>query len=158
MRLFTAVGALAALILVSVSCDRGTDRRVGDDGVPGDNELGTEWVNDIPLYPQAEALSDQAVKDGVVSQSFATGRVAPANLMEWYETQLAADAWAPFQPVANIGVDTYRGIWVKDGAELTVSATVGPELEELRGLENATQFSLSLDPDTELGPGDPQPM
>lgn len=141
------LSVLFLIVIASCACSPGSGgERVGSDNVPGQNTRGSVWRDGIPLYPQAESVNAATTKDGVITQSFMTDRVAPKRLMDWFERELARDGWEAVAAASRIGPDAYRGNWVKDRAELTVSAAPGPPLEELRGVERATQFSLNLDP------------
>ncbi len=149
MRLRRLVRALTVGVLFVAAACGATEETptTGSEYVPGRNVEGDEWVNGIPLYPQAEALNERTEKDGVIAQSFATDRVSPRRLIAWFETELARDDWAAIQGPYSIGRNAYRGRWIKDRSELLVSTALGPQIDELRGVgDRATQFSLTLEP------------
>lgn len=130
--------------LVLVACAPEGRIETGSDNVPGENVVGQQWEG-VPIYPQAEALSERSETGQVVTQSFATDQVSTRGVMDWFERELARDGWEATTKVHTIGPDSYRGDWIKDRSELRVTSTTGPELEEARGVTRATQFSLTLE-------------
>lgn len=137
-----AIGVAAA---IACGAPDETAERAGDANVPGANVRGGEWLEGIPLYPQAEAVNRATSKDGARAQSFMTDRVGRRELMRWYERELLRNGWRPIEPAHSIGENTWRGRWRREGAELIVSATTGPESDAPRGVDNVTQFSLVLE-------------
>ena len=79
-------------------------------------------------------------KASVISQSYEVRNRPPERVLEFYEQELRD--WTAVGSVEKIGVGTYRGVWTKANAELTVSATSGPTLSQSD--EVRAQYSLSL--------------
>ncbi len=141
----TRILVFAVSVVSVASC--GNDEPVvvsGSDNVPGQNTRGGQWIEGIPLYPQAESVSDLRRMRGSRTQTFMTDQVGPRLVLRWFERELIRDGWEAIEVAHAIGEESFRGRWRKDGDTLTVAASPGPPLEELRGVERATQFSLVL--------------
>ncbi|MBW3548434.1 MAG: hypothetical protein KY452_09915 [Actinobacteria bacterium] len=104
---------------------------------------------DLPLVPESDPVSAPNQEDGVQTRSYVVRNTKPAEVLEFYEQQLA-DLTVVSAP-EQIGDDTYRGRWRLDGGEvLTVSATPAASLrngDSAYAGEFLTQYSLSLAPE-----------
>ena len=104
--------------------------------------------DDIPLVAESDPVTPPNEKDGVDSRSYVVRNTTPAEVLEFYEQQLAESTLV--SAPEEIGNDTYRGRWQLDGGRvLTVSATPGESLQtgdSPYAGELLTQYSLSLAP------------
>ena len=105
--------------------------------------------DDIPLVAESDPVTPPNEKDGVDSRSYVVRNTTPAEVLEFYEQQLAESTLV--SGPEEIGNDTYRGRWQLEGGRvLTVSATPGDTLQQSDDSAYAgellTQYSLSLAP------------
>ena len=94
----------------------------------------------LPRPATSEPRGNAVEMADTISRSYEVRNTTPEQVLDFYRSQLRD--WRAVQGVEKLGVNTYRGIWTKDGAELTVSATSGPTLSQPD--EVRAQYSLSL--------------
>ncbi len=103
---------------------------------------------DLPLVPESDPVTAPNREDGVDTRSYVTRNTMPAEVLEFYEKQLAE--FTVVSAPEQIGEGTYRGRWELDGGRvLTVSATPGGSLQSGDSAyagKFLAQYSLSLAP------------
>ncbi len=118
----------------------------GTQPAPAVTTFGQGDFENLPLPPRSEPLGERSEEDGVVARSYAVRDTSPERVLAFYSQQLPAPAVV--EPPHDIGAGTFRGRWLLDGRELTVSATVDDTLEAIARFGDdagvITQFSLSL--------------
>lgn len=138
-RLASAVLMTAALVL-SACGDGDADVQPEAQPSPVIGGFSEGAFDALPRPPTSEAKGEAVEKADVISQSYEVRNRAPERVLEFYKNELRD--WTAVGPVEKLGVDTYRGVWRRDNAELTVSSTNAPTLSEPG--EARAQYSLSL--------------
>lgn len=152
-----AMAVLAAVALVGAGCgdDDEVQRGVGDQPAPGTDTFEQGLFDEVPRYPRSGPLGprSEAEESDVVAQSFAGIDVLPEDLLAFYAQELpvAAPPWEQLRGPEQIGAGTWRGTWVRDAWQLTVSAQEAPSLDDALGPDAAqgtfySQYSLTLEP------------
>ncbi|HEV2070557.1 MAG TPA: hypothetical protein VGR26_12255 [Acidimicrobiales bacterium] len=105
--------------------------------------------DDLPLVPESDPVTAPNQEDGVDTRSYVARNTTPAEVLEFYEQQLAE--FTVVSAPEQIGEGTYRGRWQLDGGRvLTVSATPGESLrsgDSPYAGEFLAQYSLTLAPE-----------
>ena len=139
------VAGAAAMSVVFSSCSPSDE---GTQPAPAVTTFEQGDFEDLPLPPRSEPVGERSEEAGVVSRSYAVRDTSPERVLAFYSEQLPAPA--VLEPPHDIGAGTFRGRWLLDGRELTVSATVEDTLEAVERFGEdvgvITQFSLSLAP------------
>lgn len=142
---------LALVLLVTTgllaACDTASEE--GTQPRPDVTTFEQGDLDDIPLLPRSEPISSPSEEEGVVARSYLVRNTAPADVLRFYEEQLA-DATVVSEP-EEIGANSFRGRWQLDQRRvLTVSATQEGGVEGTEDMSEATevltQYSLSLAP------------
>ena len=140
--------ALAGAVFVSLAVAGCAPSDEGTQPAPAVTTFEQGDFANVPLPPRAEPVSNRSEEAGVVARSFAVRDTSPEAVLEFYREQLPATnvVEAPHE----IGVNSFRGRWLVDGRELTVSATVADTLDAIETFGDdvgvITQLSLSLAP------------
>lgn len=138
---------MAATLVLLAGC--GADSDEGTQPRPDVTTFEEGTFDGLPLVPESDTLTPPNQEDGVQTRSYVVRNTAPAEVLEFYEQQLAE--LIVVNAPEKIGDDTYRGRWRLDGGEvLTVSATPGESLQNgdsAYARELLTQYSLSLAPE-----------
>ncbi|HEV2766420.1 MAG TPA: hypothetical protein VGV63_01780 [Acidimicrobiales bacterium] len=126
----------------------GTDSDKGAQPRPDVTTFEEGSFDNIPLVAESDPVTPPNEKSGVDSRSYVVRNTTPAEVLEFYEQQLAESTLV--SGPEEVGNDTYRGRWELEGGRvLTVSATPGGTFEQgesAQAGELLTQYSLSLAP------------
>lgn len=137
---------MAATSVLVAGC--GADSDEGTQPRPDVTTFEEGSFDDIPLVPESDPVTPPNEKDGVDARSYVVRNTTPAEVLKFYEQQLAE--FTLVSGPEEIGNDTYRGGWELEGGRvLTVSATPGDTLEQGESAdagELVTQYSLILEP------------
>lgn len=140
-----SVGMVVASIAVT-GC--GGDDSSGSEAqpVPGATVFQEGDFDELPRFRGAEAVNDPTVDEDVTTQSFEVTTATPADVMEFYERELAERGWDPVEPPRRTGAESsYRGVWQQGDRQLVVSSTEFAGADDPAGTRS-TQYSLSLGP------------
>lgn len=139
---------IAVASLIATGCGADGDSEKGAQPRPDVTTFEEGSFDDIPLVPESDPVTPAHQEDGVDARSYRVHNTTPAEVLQFYEQQLAESTVV--SGPEEIGNDTYRGRWQLDGGRvLTVSATPGETLasgESADAGEFLTQYSLSLGP------------
>jgi hypothetical protein len=150
----TVIGAVLVLGLGACGDDgeeTRTERGIGAQPAPGADTFEQGLFDGLPHPPRSDPLGPRTEKADVVSQSFQVRDSLPVDVLAFYEQHLTGE-WGERQDPRQIGAGpTWKGVWVRDTWELTVSATEAPTLNQTTDPEAAlnnvfSQYSLSLSP------------
>ena len=138
---------MAASSVIVAAC--GADSDEGTQPRPDVTTFEEGTFDDLPLVPESDPVTPPSQEDEVDTRSYVVRNTTPAEVLEFYEQQLAE--LTVVSPPEEIGDDTYRGRWQLDGGRvLTVSATPGESLQSGDSAyagELLAQYSLSLAPE-----------
>ena len=137
---------IAAASVLVAAC--GADSDEGTQPRPDVTTFEEGTFDDIPLVPESDPVTPPNQEDGVATRSYVARNTKPAEVLEFYEKQLAE--FTVVSAPEQIGEGTYRGRWQLDGGRvLTVSATPGESLQSGDSAyagEFLAQYSLTLAP------------
>lgn len=137
---------MAAISVLVTAC--GADSNEGTQPRPDVTTFEEGTFDDLPLVPESDPVTPPNQEDGVDTRSYVVRNTTPAEVLEFYEQQLAE--FTVVSAPEEIGEDTYRGRWQLDGGRvLTVSATPGETLQSGDSAyagEFLAQYSLTLAP------------
>lgn len=138
LRIVSMTAALSGILTVFGTGCKDDSPSAGVDPAPVAGSFAPSDFVGLPKPAGAQPFADPVIDRSGVTQSFEVSGSTPEQILEFYDTQLAAAGWEPSVASAELGEGEWQGEWLHQDQTLQVSATP----EDANG--TASQLDLVL--------------